>query len=234
MNRLSLAFLSCLFVNAGVSADEPQFHWDRATLTLIASGDAARGQAIAKEHKCKKCHGKTGVSDEDDTPSIAGQVPSYLFKQLMDYKSGLREEKTMTKRARKLTREQMADLAAFYAMQKPEEAVMQQAPKLVTEGDLNRLLLPCNVCHGKHGEGLGFEVPALAGQKIEHFVETLEAFQESDRENDQYGRMRFIAQQLTEDEITELAAYYSAPPSMDEDEDRDEDGDEDDDDEDEK
>ncbi|MET0067404.1 MAG: c-type cytochrome [Candidatus Thiodiazotropha sp.] len=217
MNRLAIYCLGCLLATGSVLADEPVFRWDRATLKLVASGDATRGQAIAKEHKCKKCHGKTGVSEEDDTPSIAGQVPTYQFKQLMDYKSGVRDEKTMTKRARKLTREDMADLAAFYATQTPEDGVMKTVPKLVEEGDMSRLLLPCSVCHGKKGEGLGFEVPALAGQKIEHFIETMEAFQEGDRENDEYGRMRFIAQQLSEDEIAELAAFYSAPPAPEED-----------------
>jgi cytochrome c553 len=42
------------------------------------------------------------------------------------------------------------------------------------------------------------------------------AFQEGDRENDHYSRMRFIASQLTEDEIQGLAAYYGAPPSEEE------------------
>lgn len=210
-NRLSL--LGGLLLSVAAVADEPGFQWNRATLALIAGGDAARGEAIAKEHKCKKCHGKTGVSDEDDSPSIAGQIPAYQFKQLMDFKTGLRDEKDMTKRARKLTPEDMADLAAFYATQKPEIPPKREPPTLVTEGDMSRLLLPCGVCHGKQGEGRGVQVPALTGQKIEHFVDTLTAFQESDRENDEYGRMRFIAERLTEAEILELAAYYSMPPA---------------------
>ncbi len=48
---------------------------------------------------------------------------------------------------------------------------------------------------------------------MDHFIETMTAFQGGDRENDHYGRMRFIASQLTEKEVKELAAYYSAPPS---------------------
>jgi cytochrome c553 len=39
------------------------------------------------------------------------------------------------------------------------------------------------------------------------------AFQDGDRENDEYGRMRFIASQLTEEEIEQLAGYYSMSPS---------------------
>lgn len=218
--RLKIALTLCAALGCtGVLADEPGFSWSRATLKLVDSGDPVRGKAVARTHKCKKCHGKTGTSEENDTPSIAGQVPAYQFKQLMDYKSGVREEKTMNKRARKLTPEDMADLAAYYATQAPVEAPERSVPELVADGDMDRLLLPCSVCHGKQGEGLGFEVPALAGQRAEHLVETLEAFREGDRENDEFGRMRFIAKQLTDDEIEEVAEFYGTEAEEEEEDD---------------
>ena len=192
-------------------ADEPGFEWSRTTLKLIASGDPVKGEAIAKEQKCAKCHGDTGISDEDDTPSIAGQIRSYSFKQLMDYKASTREERSMTKATRKLTPEQMSDLAAFYEAQAPEKPPEREAPKLATEGDESRLLLSCDVCHGKGGIGYGMESPVLRGQKPVYFVDTMTEFREGDRENDEYGRMRYIASQLTEEEIEQLAAYYSMP-----------------------
>lgn len=206
--------LSLIMSNA--LADEPGFQWSYATLRLIASGDPAKGEAIAKEEKCSKCHGDTGISDEDDTPSIAGQTRSYQFKQLMDYKTGIRDEKTMTKRVRGLAPEQLADLAAYYETQAPEQPPAREAPKLATEGDKGRLLLSCNVCHGKGGIGYGMESPGLRGQKPVYFVDTMTAFREGDRENDAYGRMRFIASQLTPAEIQELAAYYAMPPMKEE------------------
>jgi cytochrome c553 len=129
----------------------------------------------------------------------------------------------MYKKTKRLSPQDMADLAAYYATQKPEQPEGKTAPPLlVTQGDRKRLLLPCEVCHGKNGEGMGHEVPALSGQKIEHFVETITAFKEGERENDQYGRMRFIAHQLSDKEIEEIASYYAAPPEEDEDEDEDE------------
>ena len=36
------------------------------------------------------------------------------------------------------------------------------------------------------------------------------AYREGERANDHYARMRFIAGQLTEEEIVELANYYAA------------------------
>jgi cytochrome c553 len=214
--RIAMTLGLCLLAS-GAMADEPGFQWNYATLRLIASGDPAKGEAIAKKHKCAKCHGDTGISEEDDEPSIAGQIRSYQFKQLMDYKTSTRDEKTMVKRARKLSPEEMADLSAFYAAQTPEKPPKREAPKLATEGDEGRLLLSCDVCHGKGGIGYGMESPVLLGQKPEYFVDTMTAFRDGDRENDAYGRMRFVAGELTEDEIKELAAYYSMPASPEED-----------------
>lgn len=54
-----------------------------------------------------------------------------------------------------------------------------------------RVVPPCNVCHGEDREGFGLEVPAIVGQKIDHFLETMTAFRGGDRENDQFSRMRF-------------------------------------------
>jgi cytochrome c553 len=213
--------LSTGFATAEEEAPKP-FVWSRANLDLVASGDAARGKEVAKKQRCKKCHGDNGVADDDESPSIAGQTPSYFFKQLVDYRSGVRESKDMKKSASKLNDQEMADLAAFYKTQAPEQKVGKEPPKLVSKGDMSRLLLPCAVCHGKQGEGIGFETPAIAGQKVDHFVEVMTAFQDGDRENDQYGRMRFIASQLTEDEVTELAAYYSAPRSEEDEDDEEE------------
>jgi cytochrome c553 len=220
---LTLGLLTA--VSGAATADDTvePFAWGSLMLDLIASGDATRGEEIATKQKCSKCHGDAGIAEDDETPSIAGQVPAYQFKQLLDYKAEVRESKDMKKVTGKLGLQDMADLAAYFATLPPEPPEGKaQPPLLVTRGDLDRLLLPCNVCHGEKGSGLGFEVPAIAGQKIEHFVETMIAFREGDRQNDHYGRMRFIAGQLTEDEVAELAAYYAAPPSPETDEEEEE------------
>jgi len=200
------------------AAKEAGFVWNFAAIELIAKGDAKNGEKLAKAHKCKKCHGDTGISDEDDTPSIAGQPAAYHVKQMYDYKEGIRNEKSMAKKAKKLSMAEIADIAAWYAKQKPEPSLSggKKPPTLVTKGDMKRLLLPCSVCHGKEGQGYGYEAPALAGQKREHFVDLLTAFKDRDRENDHYQRMRFIAGQLTEKEIEELADFYAAKPSEEE------------------
>jgi cytochrome c553 len=208
-----LAVVLALPAGAAETADDDVdgFAWSRAMLDVIEAGDAERGAELAEKAKCSKCHGEAGIAEDDETPSIAGQVPAYQFKQLLDYKTQVRDSRDMYKKVRRLSLEDLADLAAHFATLAPEPpAGPAEPPLLVAQGDKDRLLLACQVCHGERGEGMGFQVPALAGQKIDHFVETMTAFRDGDRENDEYGRMRFIAAQLSEDEIAAIAAYYAA------------------------
>lgn len=206
---LSLGLL--VAASAALADESGPFVWSRATLDMIESGDVERGEAIAGKARCSKCHGELGISEDDVTPSIAGQLRAYAYKQLVDFKAGTRESSDMKKAVRKLNEQDMADLAAYFSVQTPEPpASTQPVPPLVALGDESRLLLPCAVCHGEQGEGWGERVPAIAGQKIDHFVETMTAYRNGDRANDEYARMRFIAGQLTPEEIDELADFYAA------------------------
>ncbi|MGB0722413.1 MAG: c-type cytochrome [Gammaproteobacteria bacterium] len=189
--------------------------WTPERLKLAASGDPERGKKLAldRKHKCFKCHGETGISDEEDveTPNLAGQLPHYIFKQLMDYKSKARVERSMNKQARRLEPQDMADLAAYYAGQTPErpEPSAASVPLLVMQGDYERRIMPCALCHGFEGEGLGFQLPVLAGQKKEYLVFTLNEFREGDRANDRYGHMADFVERMTPEEIELVAAYFA-------------------------
>ena len=208
--------LALAFTLPVVNADAGPFVWNGTLVKLVRQADPVNGAKLAKQHKCAKCHGDEGIAEDDDSPSLAGQVRGYHFKQFMDYRSGQREDKDMRKLARKLSDAQIADLAAYFEGLQPEQPPASEPPGLATEGDESRLLLGCNRCHGEQGEGFGHETPRLTGQKIEYFMDSMQAFRDSDRENDEYGRMRFIANRLSEDEIELLAQHYSMPPGDDE------------------
>jgi len=194
------------------------FGWTPPIMRTLQVGDPGRGEQVAKKLRCAKCHGDTGVSEDDDTPSLAGQTAAYTFKQLVDYKTKRRENRSMRKAVRKLSPRDMADLGAFYESQEAEKPAGGEPPHLVNNGDRSRLLLACNDCHNESKEFRSqMEMPAtLAGQKPVYFVETMKEFQSGDRANDLFGRMRFIASRLTDEEISALAAYYATMPSEDE------------------
>lgn len=196
--------------------------FDLETLSLLATADPANGQKLSK--KCKKCHGESGVSDDPEDTNIAGMRATYLYKQLKDFHGGQRTEHEMNRVARRFkSDQQMADLAVWYASQKPAEQVTPAGTdpailKLVYHGDPVRMIKACASCHGKHGQGKQFQHARLAGQNPDYFVQTLSDFKDESRTNDVYSRMRIIAEALTYDEIDALAAYYAAAESENDDE----------------
>lgn len=78
----------------------------------MAGGDVDAGMALAK--KCAGCHGKSGEGKKDNPP-IAGMDESAFIQDMADYRSGKKEHKAMMGVAKKLTDEDTANLAAYYA-----------------------------------------------------------------------------------------------------------------------
>lgn len=183
-------------------------------LEILAAGDPNASAKKAK--KCVKCHGKTGVSDDDEIPNLAGQRASYIYKQLMEYKNNAREGGRMNKTARKLSEQDIANLAQFYAAQTltPMAGVAKPAatPALVDKGDAGRGVTACADCHGADGLGkdADYDAPGLAGMSPIYFVETMQAFKTGERANDPDEVMRKSAKDLTDEEIEALSAYYLA------------------------
>lgn len=215
LNMKIMTVLSLLLCSSGSVLAEPSSRvaYDRETRALIRSGDVERGKKLVKTAKCRKCHNDNGLSDDTDDPNIAGMSAAYLFKQMKDYQDESRSGKDMRKAVRKLSDQDLADLSAYYAVQSPEPAAYatQGIPILVHKGDPRRMIRACNSCHGQNGEGGMYDMPPLVGQRKGYFVTAIEEFQEDDRTNDIYSRMRNIARALTEEEIELLALYYSTP-----------------------
>lgn len=92
-----------------------------ATLVLTSSAAFAGGDIEAGKAKstiCQACHGADGNGTGDGQyPRIAGQYADYLTKALNDYKSGARANAIMAGFASTLSKEDIENLAAFYAAQ---------------------------------------------------------------------------------------------------------------------
>lgn len=202
----------------------PAVAWTPATLSQalrdMPAPDVQRGKELHSSMFCASCHGVAGESVSDNWPSLAGQRTNYTYKMLLDYQSGLRHENEtasiMKAEAELLTKQDMADLAAFYAAQ-PLPAMSAQgsakgsvsAETLVRHGDTARLITPCASCHGLHGQGGINEASALSGMSAEYFIRTMHDFRDSKRSNDAVKAMRAFAKPLTDEEIIALANYYA-------------------------
>jgi cytochrome c553 len=81
-----------------------------------AAADLAAGKAKAAE-VCAACHDADGNSAAADFPRIGGQYADYLAKALRDYKSGQRKNAIMAGFAQGLSKQDVENLAAYYASQ---------------------------------------------------------------------------------------------------------------------
>ena len=77
-----------------------------------ANSDAGKAKAA---EVCTACHGADGNSVAPDFPKLAGQHRDYLAKALRDYKSGQRKNAIMTGFAAALSKDDIENLAAYYA-----------------------------------------------------------------------------------------------------------------------
>lgn len=221
MKHIALA-LCLLPFGFAVAEPSSKVAWTVETHSLVKRGDAHIGAEIETVetedvNACSDCHGVAGAEpDRDKHPTLAGQVAAYTFKQLRDYKDGSRKNRRMEEAVERLTDEQLAALSVWYAQQPipevetdPDDTVSKETLKLVFVGDKTRLIQPCASCHGSRGQGAIIDVPAIAGQNVKYFVNTMKDYVKEKRANDLYSRMRIIAKSLTRDEIEELAVYYA-------------------------
>jgi cytochrome c553 len=208
-----------IFTSSAYAAPSSNVAWTIEMRNLIRHADSANGKKIV-DGFCIRCHGIDGSDiepiEEEDTPYLFGQNPYSILKQIIDFKDETRKERTMTANVRKITTKEAADIAAYYAAEPLPMATVKaskvtpEAKKLAEKGDGSRFIPPCAGCHGQNGEGSIVDVPSLAGQSTSYFKLSMTEYQDDERANDIYSRMRFIAKQLTEQEIEGLADYYAA------------------------
>lgn len=177
------------------------------------ASDSINGQIIAAK-SCDRCHGEFGISDDTDTPHLASQSVNYILKQLKDYKSKARKDKNMYKRAKRLTEQQMLDVAAWYEAQllpetNPALRENIKTPALINKGNINRGIPPCDLCHGKDGKTSIGSTPVLAGQQFGYLLSTMEYFADGSRSNDPGGAVQGIIKKLSDVEMEAIAVYYS-------------------------
>lgn len=188
------------------------------TAHAFAKGDIEAGKQ--KSATCMACHGPEGISAVDLYPNIAGQHASYIAKQLREFqlasKTGGAEGRNnavMNGMAAGLSEQDILDLSAYYASQKPAtgstpEDVIEVGQKLYRGGDAERGITACTACHGPRGDGMSLaNFPDISGQKASYIKSQLEAFRSGQRANDMNGMMRDIAKRLTDEDIEILSKY---------------------------
>lgn len=196
---------------AAAMATAEAFRFDYAALE---PGDPAAGQA--KTAVCAACHGMDGNPATSLYPRLAGQNEHYIAEQLAHFKTGARTDPVMGTFAQPLSAQDMRDIGAWYASQKPtfgvaDEALVEHGRRLYRQGDAARGIPACMACHGPAGLGNpGAPYPHLAGQFTDYVVKKLKAWRDDEV---RWGKsanatiMPAIASRLTDQDMAAVASY---------------------------
>jgi cytochrome c553 len=182
-----------------------------AMLSHPTQNSIGRGATLAQ--RCAICHGPTGIS-RADSPNLAGQYASVVYKELHDFRSGARTNAVMSPFAVNLSDQDITDLAAYYAylprLPAYHPTPQLPRPRIVIFGAPIRGIAPCGSCHGSLDNKVGS--PWLEGQSETYLKTQLQALASGQRTNDISLQMRNIARAMTPQEIDQAAAYYASQP----------------------
>lgn len=172
------------------------------------------------EQVCAACHGADGNSANPMYPKIAGQHPTYLYKQLHNFKSwdgkpAERNNPVMAGMTAALSDADMRDLSAYFAQQKQQaemaknKQTLEFGQRIWRAGNASTGVPACSGCHGPAGAGLPAQYPRLQGQFADYTEAQLKAFRAGERANDPNSMMRTIALRMTDPEIKAVADYIA-------------------------
>lgn len=219
---LKLALALVLFDTAPILHAEAEYE-----------GNIATGRE--KAATCAGCHGEDGNSLVPMYPKLAQQHPTYLMLQLKNFKSGVRNNPVMAPMAMALSETDMADIAAYYADQKPTAnpapilppddeddtaavktpkdtmpALLAKGSNLYRNGNLATAVSACIACHGPSGEGnRPAKFPVLYAQHADYLIKSLTDFKSGARSNNPENMMHMIARKMSDAEIKAVSYYIS-------------------------
>lgn len=182
---------------------------------MAQEGDAERGKTLSAT--CVACHGVDGNSVNPIWPTLAGQHPQYIARQLKLYKSGDRDNAVMMPMAMGLSEQDMADLGAYFGEQEAKLLAADPAQielgEAIYQGGLKDRDIPaCMACHGPTGQGNPLSgYPVVANQHAPYTVEQLKLFKQGrvvPGKDDVNGKiMADIAKYMTQEEIEAVSSY---------------------------
>ena len=177
-----------------------------AAPALSAAADVERGKTLA--YTCHGCHGIPNLMNSYPVyrvPKLGGQHSAYLQIALKAYAAQERNHSTMYAHAATMSEQDMEDISAYLSGQE-----LTSTGRAV--GTAPKASQTCVACHGNDGIGIMPEYPSLSGQHAGYLEQALKAYRSGKRSN---AVMAGMASPLTDEDIKELAAYYSSQrPSL--------------------
>lgn len=175
------------------------------TLLIIMAGSLpanAQDEAANMTAACIACHGVKGISTNTNWPNLAGQQVDYLIKEMTAFRDGTRSDPVMAAALLQgFDDEQIAAVAEYFSSLPAAEP---DSAKGSSAGQNVRAF--CVSCHGMDGTTVSSLWPNLAGQQAGYLKKQLLDYKAGRR---QHPIMQVIANELSDQQIADVAEYYS-------------------------
>jgi cytochrome c553 len=170
-----------------------------------AAGDVASGARLAAA-RCASCHSSTDTT-HSTVPLLEGQPKAYFIAQWRAFRERERTAPVMVSLAADLSEQEVDDLAEYYAIQVPAQAVQSSA------NDAGRALvdrLQCASCHGPALQGTDVGAARLAGQKARYTAWSLQSMRSGTRSHGTAAKPDPLLADLSNAEIESLAMHLAS------------------------
>jgi cytochrome c553 len=190
-------------------------HYKTGVLTILlilswnphANADAADyGPVLDQIKLCVTCHGENGATLQPTIPILSGQHFYYLYVQLKDFKSGLRDHEIMGPIASQLEKPQMKLLAKYFSEQDWPDIGYRAESAAEMRGETATGAGQCVQCHlgGYEGDS---RIPRLAGQHPEYLLSTMTDFKLKKRLNSAAKSSLLVS--YDDDDIKAMSEYLA-------------------------
>lgn len=181
-------------------------------LGRFAAVGAAEVPAIEqKVTACKACHLAGTLPSSSVTPNIWGQNAGYIYLQLRDFKSGMRnapEDAAMRGFAATLSDADMLEIARYASTQPwPKIEPVSTDAALLKKGAYATALVDCGGCHFNDWKGFSAN-PRIGNQTTAYLSLTIRQLRNGSRANS--PGMSDLLRTFDEGEIDTVAAYLNA------------------------
>jgi cytochrome c553 len=175
----------------------------------------------AVDESCARCHGVSGQGRGLGAfPKLAGQSAAYLESSLAAFQSGDRNSGMMEPLAAGLSREEIRQLAEYYAALDPPESAaadegaaesIERGETIAQHGIPDQRVPACVDCHGPSDQPRNAGYPGLSGQYAQYIRLQLELFKAGTRGSTKYDHiMRNVASGLKPEQMRDVARYYAS------------------------
>ncbi|MGC2047741.1 MAG: c-type cytochrome, partial [Gallionella sp.] len=173
--------------------------------SIVSLGQKAIDAGAIIASGCNNCHGENRRTTENElTPVLAAMTPEYFISSLKSYFNGKRNHRVMKIFRTSIKENEIKQLAAYYAVQKPLKLSFPGTGDVKTGKEDAGM---CAGCHSIDGNSLNPNMPSLAGQPADYLAKAMKDYRDGRRQD---PMMTNALKDMQDETIANLASYYAS------------------------